>query len=128
MSSNAPSQIKFHRHSQILEVRYEQHGVFELPSEYLRVFSPSAEVKGHGPGQEVLQLDKENVAIKGIEAQGNYAIKIVFSDGHDSGIYTWQYLAELGLNYESNWETYLAEVKEHKANEGVSAVKWVQPD
>ncbi len=102
----APDKIKLHRRSQILEVVYGDRG-FELPAEYLRVFSPSAEVKGHGQGQEVLQFAKKNVEITALEPQGNYAIKIVFSDGHNSGIYSWGYLHELGVNHEANWRDYL---------------------
>lgn len=124
---NAPEKIKFHRRSQVLELVFQ--GInYELSAEYLRVFSPSAEVKGHGPGQEVLQLNKEAVAIAGIEAQGNYAIKIIFSDGHDSGIYTWSYLFELASERESLWQEYLAKVEKHLATKDVQTIKWVEPD
>lgn len=102
----APSHIHLHRRSQILELIYED-ARFELPAEYLRVFSPSAEVKGHGPGQETLQSGKKRVAITGVEPQGHYAIKLVFSDGHDSGIYTWDYLYELGAQHDEKWQDYL---------------------
>ncbi len=124
--TSAPTRIKFHRQSQILEVVFES-GHFDLAAEYLRVFSPSAEVKGHGPGQEVLQLNKSQVGITGIEPQGNYAIKLIFSDGHDTGIYTWAYLQELGEHYQANWQEYLAKVAEHEATKDVAAVKWVTP-
>lgn len=124
--ANAPTHIKFHRQSQILEVEFSD-ACFQLNAEYLRVFSPSAEVKGHGPGQEVLQLNKSHVGITRIEPQGNYAIKLVFSDGHDSGIYTWAYLHELGTNYEHNWQAYLDKVSAHEATKDLSAVKWVEP-
>ena len=103
-----PTDIKVHQVSGILEILFEGGEVFNLSAEYLRVFSPSAEVKGHGPGQEVLQHGKKMVKIANLEAQGNYAIKITFSDGHDSGIYSWQYLYELGTQFESNWSAYLA--------------------
>ena len=103
-----PTDIKLHQVSGILEILFEGGEVFNLSAEYLRVFSPSAEVKGHGPGQEVLQHGKKMVKIANLEAQGNYAIKITFSDGHDSGIYSWQYLYELGTQFESNWSAYLA--------------------
>ncbi|MFL0810365.1 MAG: DUF971 domain-containing protein [Agarilytica sp.] len=126
MHDEAPTNIKLHRKSQILEVAFNRAN-YQLSAEYLRVFSPSAEVKGHGPGQEVLQLDKSHVGITGIEAQGNYAIKLIFSDHHDSGIYTWSYLRELGEKQEQNWTTYLEKVAEHTANEGLSTVKWVTP-
>ncbi len=123
---NSPTKIKLHRRSQVLELDFQ--GVsFELPAEFLRVFSPSAEVKGHGPGQEVLQLNKSGVIILGIEAQGNYAIKILFNDGHDSGIYTWEYLYELASQQDSLWQAYLQKVKNQEENKGVQAVKWIQP-
>ena len=78
-----------------------------LTVEYLRCFSPSAEVKGHGPGQEVLQTGKENVGIDNIEQVGNYAVKIIFDDGHNTGLYSWEYLHELCINYKQNWHEYL---------------------
>ncbi|MFL0801485.1 MAG: DUF971 domain-containing protein [Agarilytica sp.] len=126
MRDEAPKKIKFHRQSQALELEFSD-GVYQLSAEYLRVFSPSAEVKGHGPGQEVLQLDKQHVGITKIEPQGNYAVKLIFSDLHDSGIYTWAYLKSLGENYENNWQDYLGKVKAFKSQEGVTAVKWVSP-
>ncbi len=129
VKQSAPTEIKFRRQSQILEIAFGEER-FSLSAEYLRVFSPSAEVKGHGPGQEVLQLNKSQVGITKIEPQGNYAIKLVFSDRHDSGIYTWSYLRELGENHTQYWQEYLAKVEEHehnKASEGISAVKWVDP-
>ncbi len=133
-AAQVPSKIKLHRRSCILEIAFGEQN-YELPAEYLRVFSPSAEVKGHGPGQEVLQLNKENVAITGVEPQGNYAIKLIFSDGHDSGIYSWSYLKLLAENQKDNWadyqervKVYLAQEEERKNNEHVSAVKWVTPD
>ncbi|WP_075185416.1 gamma-butyrobetaine hydroxylase-like domain-containing protein [Teredinibacter haidensis] len=125
-----PSTIKLHRTSCILEVAFGDQR-FRLPAEYLRVYSPSAEVKGHGPGEEVLQLDKENVAITGIEPQGNYAIKLIFSDGHDSGIYSWHYLHELGTQQEEKWQEYLARVEAHKTQsqaEETAAVRWITPE
>lgn len=101
-----PTQIKLHRQSQTLELQFDAQ-VFVLPAEYLRVFSPSAEVQGHGPNQQVLQTGKINVQIKGLEPQGNYALKLLFDDGHDSGIFTWSYLFELGQHQEANWADYL---------------------
>ncbi|WP_028885983.1 gamma-butyrobetaine hydroxylase-like domain-containing protein [Teredinibacter turnerae] len=124
-----PTHIKLHRKSGILELTWAE-TVFPLSAEYLRVFSPSAEVTGHGPGQEVLQLNKSGVQITGVEPQGNYAIKLVFSDGHDTGIYTWQYLHELATNHTANWQDYLQRVAAHKQEEEAaqtSAVKWVDP-
>ncbi len=82
-----------------------------LPCEYLRVYSPSAEVKGHGPGQEVLQVDKESVAIVSIEPVGNYAVRLIFSDSHNSGLYSWDYLYELGAERTSKWQDYLDRLK-----------------
>lgn len=124
-----PTTIKLHRQSRTLELHWGERG-FTLTAEYLRVFSPSAEVTGHGPGQEVLQLGKSDVAITGIEAQGNYAIKLVFSDGHDSGIYSWAYLKSLAENHTYNWQDYLQRVNDHQqAQEAAQThtVKWVDP-
>lgn len=104
--SRMPSKIQLHKQSQQLELHFggEQ---FLLPAEFLRVHSPSAEVKGHGAGQAVLQYEKKEVVINKIERAGNYALKLVFSDGHDSGIYTWDYFYELGKNQDALWQTYL---------------------
>lgn len=104
--SKTPTKIQLHKQSQQLELHFggEQ---FLLPAEFLRVQSPSAEVKGHGPGQAVLQSGKKDVAISKIERAGNYALKLVFDDGHDSGIYTWDYFYELGKNQEQMWQEYL---------------------
>src|ERR1700687_778584 len=103
-----PTEIKLHQRSRLLEVAFDDGLKFELPCEYLRVFSPSAEVRGHGPGQEVLQTGKREVGISAIEPVGVYAVKLVFSDGHDTGIYSWDYLHELGVKHETNWKSYLA--------------------
>jgi DUF971 family protein len=102
-----PTLIKLHSQSRLLEIAFDDGGHFELPCEYLRVFSPSAEVQGHGPGQEVLQVGKENVNITAIEPIGRYAVKLVFDDGHDSGLYSWAVLQRLAVNYERNWQDYL---------------------
>jgi len=101
-----PTKIQLHKQSQQLELHFgaEQ---FLLPAEFLRVHSPSAEVMGHGPNQAVLQFGKKDVAITKIERAGNYAIKLFFNDGHDSGIYTWSYLHELGTTQEKLWQDYL---------------------
>jgi len=114
MSSNnpRPTDIKLHQRSRVLELHFDDGYVCNLTCEYLRVFSPSAEVQGHGPGQEVLQLGKEEVGISEISPTGNYAIKIHFDDGHDSGLYTWGYLYALGKRYEDNWQDYLTRLKE----------------
>ena len=106
-----PSNINLHQKSRVLENEYEDGAKFQLPCEYLRVYSPSAEVTGHGPGQEVLQLNKEEVNIESIEPQGNYALKFVFDDKHDTGLYTWEYLYELGTTYEEKWQAYLDRLK-----------------
>jgi DUF971 family protein len=104
--SNAPTKIQLHKQSQLLELHFgaEQ---FSLSAEFLRVHSPSAEVMGHGPNQAVLQYGKQDVAITRIERAGNYAIKLIFDDGHDSGIYTWDYLHELGRDKDKLWQEYL---------------------
>lgn len=102
-----PTDIHLNRQARILKVAFEDGATFELPCEYLRVFSPSAEVRGHGPGQEVLQTGKEDVNIKAIEPVGNYAVRLVFDDGHSSGLYSWNLLYELGVNRERNWRDYL---------------------
>jgi DUF971 family protein len=103
----SPTKIQLHKQSQQLELHF---GVtqFSLTAEFLRVHSPSAEVMGHGPNQAVLQFGKKDVAITKIERAGNYAIKLFFNDGHDSGIYTWSYLYELGSTHEKLWQEYLA--------------------
>lgn len=102
-----PTEIKLHQKSRILEIHFEDGEQFRLPCEYLRVYSPSAEVRGHGPGQEVLQVGKEGVNITAIEPVGTYAIALHFDDGHNTGIYSWEYLHDLGMNQEANWKRYL---------------------
>ena len=102
-----PLTISLHKQSRVLEIVYNDGENFKLPCEYLRVFSPSADVKGHGPGQEVLQLGTEDVNIKEVEPVGNYAVRLIFDDGHETGLYTWNYLYELGQNQKSNWIDYL---------------------
>ncbi len=107
MSQPRPTDIRLHQASRYLEVTFETGERFELPCEYLRVNSPSAEVQGHGPGQEVLQTGKREVNITSIVPVGNYAVSLHFSDGHDTGIYSWTVLYELGRDQASNWQTYL---------------------
>ena len=102
-----PTNIALHQKSRVLELTWPDDIVHQLPCEYLRVYSPSAEVRGHAPGQETLQLGKENVNIKEIEPIGHYAVKIAFDDNHDSGIYDWGLLRELGDKYEEHWNDYL---------------------
>ena len=98
--------------SRLLEVAFDDGSRYELPFEYLRVHSPSAEVKGHGPGQEVLVLGKENVGISAVEPVGQYAVKLVFDDGHDTGLFTWPYLHMLALQKDKKWAEYLAELND----------------
>ena len=107
-----PSDITLHQQSNMLDVTFDDGTRFSMPVEYLRVYSPSAEVRGHGPGQEVLQVGKRNVGVTAIEPVGMYAVKLVFSDGHDTGIYSWEYLHELGRKQESNWKTYLGRLQQ----------------
>jgi DUF971 family protein len=108
--------IKLHQQSKTLELFYANAEHYTLSAEYLRVYSPSAEVQGHGPGQAVLQVGKMHVAITALEPVGNYAIQPTFSDGHDSGIFTWPYLYELATTYETKWQLYLHQLHEAGAN------------
>jgi DUF971 family protein len=103
----APTDIKLRTQSRLLVMTFDDGSEFSYTFEYLRVHSPSAEVVGHGPGQETLQTGKENVVITRIDPVGHYAIRLVFDDGHDTGLYSWTYLHELGRNMESNWKRYL---------------------
>lgn len=102
-----PTEIRLHQTSKILEISFDDGNTFKLPYEYLRVYTPSAEAVGHGPGQEVLQLGKEEVTITELRPVGNYAIAPVFSDGHSTGIYTWAMLYRLGEDYRNLWQAYL---------------------
>jgi len=102
-----PTEIKLHQKSRVMEIAFDDGRTFRLPYEYLRVFSPSAEVRGHGPGQEVLQVGKRDVEIKNLEPVGSYAVQPTFSDGHATGIYSWDYLYELGVEQDDNWAAYL---------------------
>ena len=102
-----PSEIKLHQKSRRLELIYEGGEAYSLDFEYLRVYTPSAEARGHGPGQETLQTGKRNVEIERIEPVGTYALRLVFSDGHDSGLYSWDYLYDLGERRDELWQTYL---------------------
>ncbi|WP_295443953.1 DUF971 domain-containing protein [uncultured Thiodictyon sp.] len=105
-----PTEINLHQQSRILELSFDDGSHFNLPCEYLRVYSPSAEVQGHGPGQETLQVGKEDVGINGIDPIGNYAIRLNFDDGHHTGLYSWEYLHYLGTNQERLWQEYLADL------------------
>jgi DUF971 family protein len=103
----APTDIKLRKQSKLLDISFDDGSEFSLPFELLRVYSPSAEVRGHGPGQETLQTGKESVGIRAIEPVGHYAVRLVFDDGHDSGLYTWTYLHELGVHRDEKWQQYL---------------------
>ncbi len=124
--AHIPQKILLHKKSRELELQFGDQ-TFRLPAEYLRVHSPSAEVRGHGPGEGVLPSGKQEVAISGLEKAGNYALKLVFDDGHDSGIYTWDYLYDLGVNRESYWQKYLDELHRQGKSRapGTNVVKFV---
>jgi len=102
-----PTEIKLHQQSRLLEIAFDDGGCYQLPYEFLRVHSPSAEVRGHGVGQETLQVGKKEVGVLEVLPVGNYAMKIVFDDGHDSGLYTWEYLHDLGKRQTELWQDYL---------------------
>lgn len=116
-----PTEINLHKQSRILEIAFEDGARFHLPAEYLRVYSPSAEVQGHGPGEGVLQIGKEDVNIDNVEPVGNYAIQLYFDDNHNTGIYSWTTLYELGANQTQYWQEYLQKLKaaghKHRAME-----------
>jgi len=114
--SAVPTEIKLHQKSRVLEVAFDDGRTFRLPYEFLRVYSPSAEVRGHGPGQEVLQTGKQAVEIRSMEPVGSYAVQPQFSDGHSTGIYSWDYLYELGENQDSLWSQYLEKLKAANAS------------
>ena len=105
-----PTEIKLHQVSAILEVHFDDGSIFEMPSEYLRVYTQSAEAVGHGPGQEILQTGKQDVTITDIRPVGNYAIALTFSDGHNSGIYSWDLLYKLGSEFPLLWSLYLEQL------------------
>jgi len=102
-----PTDLAVRQKSRILEIAFDDGSSFSIPFELMRVYSPSAEVKGHGPGQETLQVGKREVGVSGVEPVGNYAIKPVFTDGHNSGIFTWDYLYKLGSEQGALWEDYM---------------------
>jgi DUF971 family protein len=111
-----PTEVTLHARSRVLEIAFDDGKVFRLPFEFLRVYSPSAEVKGHGPGEETLQVGKRDVTIDRLEPVGYYAVQPFFSDGHSSGIYSWSYLYELGQNQERLWAEYLRRLEEAGAS------------
>jgi DUF971 family protein len=106
-SSPVPTEIKLHQKSQILEIAFADGKSFQFSAEFLRVYSPSAEVRGHGPGQEVLQAGKKNVQIVAVEPVGQYAVQLRFSDGHDTGIYSWDLLYDYGTRQDLMWQRYM---------------------
>jgi DUF971 family protein len=114
--SPRPTEIKLHQKSRDLEVTFDDGRQFRFSCEFLRVHSPSAEVRGHGPGQEVLQVGKKNVEISAILPVGTYAVTLVFSDGHDTGIYSWDYIHDLGARHDEYWKTYLARIERAAAS------------
>ncbi len=122
MTNPIPTELNLHRQSRILEISFNDGSKFNLPCEYLRVFSPSAEVQGHGPGQRVLQLGKEDVNIDKIEPVGNYAVCLHFDDEHNTGIFSWEYLHRLGTDHDMNWKEYLSELEKagHKRKQSMS--------
>jgi DUF971 family protein len=109
--AHVPIEIKLHQKSRVMEISFSDGRNYRLPYEFLRVYSPSAEVRGHGPGQEVLQTGKREVEIRTLEPVGSYAVQPVFSDGHSTGIYSWDYLYELGQNQDALWSQYLSKLK-----------------
>jgi len=111
-----PTEIKLHQVSRILEIAFSDGKTFRLPCEFLRVYSPSAEVRGHGPGQEVLQMGKKNVDIQKIEPVGSYAVQFTFSDGHDTGIYSWDLLYDYGMRQDEMWQHYLKRLQDAGAS------------
>jgi DUF971 family protein len=106
-----PVEIRLRKQSRQLTVVYDDEQQFDLSFEYLRVHSPSAQVQGHGPGQEILQTGKEDVCITAVEPVGHYAVRLIFDDGHDSGLYTWKHLYELGRDHDVRWQAYLDRLK-----------------
>jgi DUF971 family protein len=118
-----PTEITLHKKSRTLELVFDNGDHYRLPAEFLRVYSPSAEVRGHGPGQETLQTGKRNVEITELDAVGNYAVQPTFSDGHDTGIYSWDLLYDLGANQEALWADYLARLDQAGASRDVDSTK-----
>ncbi len=117
--SPTPTEITVRSASRVLEVAFNDGRTFRFSFEFLRVFSPSAEVRGHGPGQEKLQMGKRDVTIKSLDTVGHYAIQPIFSDGHDTGLYSWDYLYELGIHQDARWEDYLRRLADAGASRDV---------
>lgn len=123
MNAPTPTGIKFLREPRVLEVRYADGTLYALPAEYLRVFSPSAEVRGHGLEEPVLVPGKREVSIREIKPVGRYAVRLVFDDGHDTGLYSWDVLSALGSGQQANWSRYLARLAEHAMSRERDVVK-----
>ena len=121
-----PTEIKLHQKSRVLEIEFADGRRFSLPCEFLRVYSPSAEVRGHGPGQEVLQAGKKDVEISRIEPVGTYAVQLYFSDGHDTGIYSWDLLYDYGVRHDEMWQHYLRRLQEAGASREAGAATVAQ--
>lgn len=111
MTVQQPTEITLHQQSRVLEIAFDDGACYRLPYEFLRVHSPSAEVRGHGPGQEVLQVGKQEVGVRNVIPVGSYAMKIEFDDGHDTGLYTWEYLYDLGKHQDALWQDYLHQIE-----------------
>ena len=111
-----PTEIKLRRKSALLEVSFSDGSTFQYTTEFLRVYSPSAEVRGHSPGQEVLQIGKKEVNINRVEPVGNYAVRLDFSDGHNTGLYSWDLLYDYGVHYNDMWQRYLRRMEEAGAS------------
>jgi DUF971 family protein len=120
--ATVPTEITLHQKSEVLELAYAHGASLRLPFEFLRVYSPSAEVRGHGPGQETLQAGKRGVKIDSLEPVGNYAVQPNFSDGHNTGIYSWEYLYEIGSNHARLWQEYLQKLQQAGASRDALAV------
>ncbi|WP_028301275.1 gamma-butyrobetaine hydroxylase-like domain-containing protein [Oceanospirillum beijerinckii] len=120
--SKVPVDIKYRKKANLLELHYSDGQMFELEAEFLRVYSPSAEVRGHGEGSEVLQVGKKYVAITNIQPAGSYAIKITFDDGHDSGLYSWEYLYEVAQHKDAFWQDYLNRLEAGNASREPSLI------
>ena len=121
-----PTEIKLHQKSRVLEIAFADGKTFSLPCEFLRVYSPSAEVRGHGPGQEVLQTGKRTIEITAIEPVGTYAIQPRFSDGHNTGIYSWDLLYDYGIRQDEMWKQYLERLKNTGASRQPGAAPFEQ--
>ena len=123
MAMPVPTKIHYHKQSRELELVFADGAQYRLSAEYLRVHSPSAEVRGHGAQTPILQFGKRDVAIMDIEGAGNYALKISFDDGHDTGLYTWEYLYNLGKNYSELWQMYLDRLKQEGRTREASSIQ-----